>query len=94
MRAPLLAAALVLGVASSAPVPAVSAEPTGSAPIVLDTRTLDRVTAGATAAAELRLGNGPAPAVVTDPPRRPRDLLPWLRRKIGCALPGRVCTQG
>ncbi|MEJ5233155.1 MAG: hypothetical protein WHV64_13215 [Geminicoccaceae bacterium] len=90
MRAPLLAAALVLGVAFSAPVPAVSAEPTGSAPIVLDTRTLDRVTA----AGELRLGNGPAPAVVTDPPRRPRDLLPWLRRKIGCALPGRVCTQG
>lgn len=94
MRVTTVTAALLLGVACSAPVPAVSAEPRGSASIVLDTSTLDRVTAGATAAAELFLGNGPAPAVVTDPPRRPRDLLPWLRRKIGCALPGRVCTQG
>lgn len=94
MRLTTVTAALLLGVALLAS-PSSAADPEHrSAPLLLDPATLDRVTAGASAAAQLGVGNAPGPMVVTDPPRRLRDLLPWLRRKIGCALPGRVCTQG
>ncbi len=66
----------------------------GERAVVLDGVTLDRVTAGASAAAALVVGDAPGPQVVVEPPRRLRDLAPWLRRQIGCALPGRVCIQG
>ncbi|MCS6780640.1 MAG: hypothetical protein NZ555_13175 [Geminicoccaceae bacterium] len=62
-------------------------------PFALGPDELDRVTAGALASPPV-VGNAPAPQVVLDPPRNPRDLVRWLRWRIGCSLPGRVCIQG
>lgn len=73
---------------------AASARLAAAEPAVLSEEVLDRITAGASASAELALGNAPLPQTQPEPPKRPRDFLPWLRRLIGCSLPGRVCIQG
>ena len=91
MRARFLFATLLLTIAT---VPSRASEPVPPAPVVLDPVALDRATAAASASAELALAAAPWPQVQPEPPRRPRDLLPWLRWRIGCALPGRVCIQG
>lgn len=63
-------------------------------PMPLAPEFLDRVTAGATASAELARGAAPTPQVQPDPPRGPREFVRWLRWRIACSLPGRVCIQG
>jgi hypothetical protein len=93
MRVPFLLASVSVATTFRAPVPSRAIEPATAAPTVLDPVALDRVTAGSSASAELALGDAPRPQVQPEPPRRPRDLLPWLRWRIGCALPGRVCIQ-
>lgn len=72
-----------------------AAAPTiGAEPMPLPPELLDRVTAGATASAELALGDAPTPEVQPDPPRGPREFVRWLRWRVGCSLPGRICIQG
>ncbi|MDW8342440.1 MAG: hypothetical protein RMK73_13240 [Geminicoccaceae bacterium] len=60
-------------------------------PAALSPQELDRITAGATAWAELTVGNVP-PQVVPEPPRNPREFWRWLRRQVVCSLPGRACA--
>jgi|DewCreStandDraft_4_1066084.scaffolds.fasta_scaffold00168_148 hypothetical protein len=66
----------------------------GAEPMPLPPELLDRLTAGATAAAELALGDAALPQVQPDPPRGPRELARWLRSRVVCSLPGRACVQG
>ncbi len=62
-------------------------------PMPLSPKLLDRVTAGTTVSVELALGNAPTPQVQPDPPRGPREFVRWLRWRVACSLPGRVCIQ-
>jgi len=83
-----------LAVALVAPAAAEPVREPAPLAIRLDAAALDRVTAAALPASGREAQRGPSVHVVDPPPRRVRDLLPWLSRAIGCALPGRVCIQG
>lgn len=94
MRVPSFAIALALAIATPSSIPARAGEPALSTAVLLVRAELDRVTAGTRADAALVVGEGPAPMVQPEPPRRLPDLIRWLRLRIGCSLPGRVCIQG
>lgn len=70
------------------------ARPAPAEPVPLGDEELDRVVAASAAAARGVGDVGVTPQVVLDPPRDPREFARWLRWRIACSLPGRVCIQG